>query len=163
MALEAANRLGGIKKLAVYEVPFIVDDTRAPIGDDWNRVAEAVENGRRGDAVKLFLKMVGAPGPVVALMPLLPMCAKLKAIAHTLPYDGALVGSNQLGKPLRGDGWATVPALVLCGGKSPEWMRNGSQALARVLPRAEYRILEGQTHFLKPRAHAPGLIEFFRE
>jgi hypothetical protein len=31
-----------------------------------------------------------------------------------------------------------------------------------VLPHAEYRTLDGQTHMLKPAAHAPTLVEFFK-
>jgi hypothetical protein len=40
LALEAANRLIGIKKLALYEAPFIVDDTRPTTEDDWDRISE---------------------------------------------------------------------------------------------------------------------------
>src|SRR2546427_1702585 len=38
LALEAANRLRGIKKLALYEAPFIVDDNRATTENDWLRI-----------------------------------------------------------------------------------------------------------------------------
>ena len=31
LALEAANRIGGIRKLALYEAPFIVDGARPPV------------------------------------------------------------------------------------------------------------------------------------
>jgi len=133
LALEAANRLSGIKKLALYE------------------------------AVKLFLKSVGVPAFFIAVMPLMLMWSKLKAIAHTLPYDGAIVRDNQKGKPLPAGRWAsvTVPSLVMDGGKSPRWMHHGNRSLASVLPNARYRTLEGQTHMLKPKAHAPILVEFF--
>jgi hypothetical protein len=115
--------------------------------------------------VKLFLKSVGVPGFVSSLMPLMPMWSKLKAIAHTLPYDGAIVRDNQRGKPLPASRWSSsaVPALVMDGGKSPPWMRHASRALATVLPNAQYRTLEGQTHMLKAKAHAPILVEFFKE
>jgi hypothetical protein len=49
------------------------------------------------------------------------------------------------------------------GGKSRQWMRRGNRALALVLPNAQYRTLAGQTHMLKPEAHAPTLVEFFRD
>jgi pimeloyl-ACP methyl ester carboxylesterase len=164
LALEAANRLKGIKKLALYEPPFIVDDSRSTTEDDWVRIGEAVDADRRSDAVRIFLKSVGVPGFFITLMRLMPMWAKLKAIAHTLPYDGAIVRDNQRGKPLPASRWAsiTVPALVMDGGNSPAWMRHGSQSLASVLPNAQYRRLEGQTHMLKPKVHAPLLVEFFK-
>jgi len=92
------------------------------------------------------------------------MWLKLKAVAHTLPYDGAIVRDNQRGKPLPADRWAsiTIPALVMDGGKSPAWIRHANLSLASVLPDAQYRTLEGQTHMLKPKAHAPTLVEFFQ-
>ncbi len=163
LALEAANRLRGIKKLALYEAPFIVDDSRSTTESDWARIAEAVAANQRSKAVKLFLKSVGVPAFFIAVMPLMPMWSKLKAVAHTLLYDGAIVGDNQRGKPLPTGRWAsvTVPALVMDGGKSPAWMRHGNQSLASVLPNARYRTLERQTHMLKPKAHAPPLVEFF--
>jgi hypothetical protein len=49
------------------------------------------------------------------------------------------------------------------GGKSPAWMRRANQSLAVSLPNAQYRTLEGQTHMLKPKAHAPMLVEFFKD
>jgi pimeloyl-ACP methyl ester carboxylesterase len=166
LALEAANRLSGIKKLALYEAPFIVDDTRTTTEDGWDRICGAIRADRRGEAVKLFLKLVGVPGFVKALMPLMiPMWLKLKAVAHTLPYDGAIVRDNQRGKPLPASRWAsvTIPALVMDGGNSPAWMRHANRSLARVLPSAQYRTLKGQTHMLKPKAHAPMLVEFFKD
>jgi hypothetical protein len=55
----------------------------------------------------------------------------------------------------------SAPALVLGGAKSPPWMKNGVAALADVLPTARQRMLEGQTHLVKPGALAPVLVEFF--
>jgi len=166
LALEAANRLSGIKKLALYEAPFIVDDTRPTTEDGWDRISGAVAADRRSDAVKLFMKLVGVPGFIRALMPLMiPIWLKLKAVAHTLPYDGAVVRDNQRGKPLPASRWAsvTIPALVMDGGNSPAWMRHANRSLASVLPNARYQTLQGQTHMLKPKAHAPILVEFFKD
>jgi pimeloyl-ACP methyl ester carboxylesterase len=166
LALEAANRLSGIKKLALYEAPFIVDDTRPTTEDDWDRISAAVAADRRSDAVKLFLKSVGVPGFVRALMPLMiPVWSKLKAVAHTLPYDGAIMRNNQRGNPLPAGRWAsvTIPALVTDGGNSPAWMLHANRSLASVLPNAQYRTLKGQTHMLRPKAHAPMLVEFFKD
>jgi hypothetical protein len=49
------------------------------------------------------------------------------------------------------------------GGESPAWMRRANQSLAASLANAQYRTLEGQTHMLKPKAHAPMLVEFFKD
>jgi pimeloyl-ACP methyl ester carboxylesterase len=165
LALEAANRLPGIQKLALYEAPFVVDDTYSPLPDDYlPRLESLISADRRSDAVKLFLKRVGVPGIFLFLMPLMPVWTKLKGVAHTLVYDIMLVKDNERGKPLPVDRWTSVriPTLVADGGKSPVWMRNGMRALANVLPNANYQTLKGQTHMLKPQAIAPVLVEFFK-
>jgi pimeloyl-ACP methyl ester carboxylesterase len=94
----------------------------------------------------------------------MPVWSKLKAVAHTIPYDGAIVQDNQRGKPLPANRWTsvTVPTLVMDGGKSPAWMRHANRSLANVLPNARHRTLEGQTHMVKAEALAPTLVEFFK-
>jgi pimeloyl-ACP methyl ester carboxylesterase len=166
LALEAANRGLAIRKLALYEAPFIVDDSHSPISEDFlARLNEAITSGRRGDAVRLFMKLVGVPGIFIALMRFLPAWSKLTAVAHTLPYDITIVQDHQRGKPLTPSMWpgAVAPALVMDGGKSPAWMRHAMRALADVLPRAQYRTLEGQTHMVTPNVHVPALVEFFKD
>ena len=164
LALEAANRLSSIKRLALYEAPFIVDDSRPLISREyWEEISQLAESGRRSEAVKQFLRAVGVPSVFVALMPLMPAWSRLKSVAHTLRYDGALVQDYQQGRPLSGARWSdvTMPTLVMDGGKSPAWMRNGTRMLAGVLPNAQYRTLPGQTHMVQAKAHAPVLTEFF--
>jgi pimeloyl-ACP methyl ester carboxylesterase len=166
LALDAAARLGGIRKVAVYEAPFIVDDTHPARPDDYlDRMDGLIAAGRRSDAVKLFMRTVGAPRIAIAAIRLTPPWRKLKAVAHTLPYDFRVLGDTGAGKPLPTDRWATVnvPTLVMDGGKSPDYMRNATRALADVVPNARYRTLEGQTHMLKPQAVAPVLVEFFAD
>ncbi|RWE28308.1 MAG: alpha/beta hydrolase, partial [Mesorhizobium sp.] len=38
---------------------------------------------------------------------------------------------------------------------------HGNKALANALPNASYQTLPGQSHMLKPAAHAPVLTAFF--
>ena len=165
LALEAATRLTGVARLALYEAPFIVDATRTPITDDYLATLESlVARGRRGAAVKHFLRAgVQLPAPMVALMPLMPAWRKLKAVAHTLPYDARIVAGHQRGEPLPAGRWdaVTAPTLVADGAKSPEWMRNANAALAAAVPGAVHRRLSGQTHMVKAPALAPVLAEFF--
>jgi len=165
LALEAASRLSSISRLALYELPYVVDDTRTPIPANWaGHLAEMAATDRRGDAVRYFLRdCVGVPRVVVGLMRFMPVWPKLKAVAHTLPYDARIVGDLGLGAPLPAERWAgaTVPALVVAGGKSPSWMKNAMRALADVLPSAHYETLAGQTHVVKPGRLAPVLTDFF--
>lgn len=164
LACDAAARLGGIRKLAVYEPPFIVDGTHEPRPDDYlDKMDKMIAEGRRGDAVATFMRTVGMPGFLVALFRLMPNWPKLKRVAHTLPYDFRVLGDTGAGRPLNPDRWtgAQLPALVMDGGRSPQYMRNAAKALAEALPQAEYRTLPGQTHLLKPEAVAPVLKEWF--
>jgi pimeloyl-ACP methyl ester carboxylesterase len=164
LTLEAANSGLAIKSLALYEAPFIVDDTRAPLLEDYRaELVRCLDANRRGDAVALFMKAVGVPVPFIFLMRFMPVFSKLKAVAHTLPYDFALVGDAQRGQPLPKGRWnsCTQPTLVMVGGKSPVWIRNANQALAAALPRAELRTLAGQTHMVSESAMAPVLLDFF--
>jgi pimeloyl-ACP methyl ester carboxylesterase len=164
LALEAASRLDGVKRLALYEAPVIVDDSRSTTGDQWARIGEAIAAQRLGAAVRYFLQMVGVPRLFIALMRWSPAWPKLQSIARTLPYDCAIVQDYQRGQPLPASRWASVrvPTLVMDGGKSPRWMRRGNRALALALPNAHYRTLDGQTHMLKPKAHVSTLVEFFK-
>jgi pimeloyl-ACP methyl ester carboxylesterase len=96
-------------------------------------------------------------------MPLTPVWGKLKAVAPTIPYDLAIMHDHQRGIPLTPADWAAIktPTLVAVGGKSPDWMTNGTRALADALPDATYRTLPGQNHMVKAQAIAPMLTEFF--
>jgi pimeloyl-ACP methyl ester carboxylesterase len=164
LAVEAGKRIPAIGKLAVYEPPFIIDDTRTPIpGDYLDRLNRLVADGRKGDAIKMFMRFVGTPAFVTAIMPLTPVWPKLKAVAHTLPYDITIMQDHQRGRPFATGEWAAVktPTLVAAGGKSPAWMTNATRALADALPDARYRTLPGQTHMVKPQVIAPVLTEFF--
>ncbi|MEV7092450.1 alpha/beta hydrolase [Amycolatopsis sp. NPDC051045] len=164
LALEAVNQGLPVPKLAVYEPPFVVDDTRPRVPADYAaRLDEALEEGKRGKAVKMFMtEGVGLSGATVAMMRIMPFWAKLKRVAHTIPYDTAMVIEHQSGRPLPA-AWpeVKVPALTIDGGRSPDWMRNGVASLAKVLPSAEYRTLPDQTHIVKAPALAPVLTEFF--
>ena len=169
LALEATSKLPTrIKKQALFEPPFIVDNSRPPVPSDFaTHAAELVSAGRRGDAVEFFMiSAVGVPAELVAQMKESPMWAGLEAVAHTLAYDGTIMGDTQSGKPLPAQRWATVtaPTLVMDGGESPAWLHNAAQALADILPNAQHRTLKGQDHSVAitaPGVLAPILIEFF--
>jgi pimeloyl-ACP methyl ester carboxylesterase len=163
LAADAANRLAGFTKLALYEPPFIVDDTHEARPEAFVPETDAlIARGDNGGAVKKFMKHVGMPGFAVTLMSLTPPFRKLKVVAPTLPYDLRILGDTGRGVPLDAGRWAgvTVPAIVMDGGKSPQYMRNAAKALSAALPKADYRTLPGQTHMVKAAAVAPAVKEF---
>lgn len=167
LALEAANRGLAIEKLVLYEAPFVVDDTRPPLPEDYAaQIDAAIAEDRRGDAIKIFMrKGVGLEAVVVFLMRLMPAWSQMKAVAHTVADDTAIVAGYQRGKPLPADRWTavTAPTLVVDGSKSPDWMRNANPALARVIPGARHRTLPRQTHMVNAKVLAPVLVAFFEE
>ena len=163
LAMEAARAGAAIDRLVVYEAPFIVDDSRPPVSSRYvPQLNELLAAGRRGDAVKLFMRLVGMPKILLAVSPLFPGWGKLKGVAHTLPYDAACMGDTQVGRPLEAAHWGavTVPTLVMVGGKSPAWMANGMRSLAELLPDGRLQVLEGQTHMVKAKALAPAVNPF---
>ena len=167
LAVRCAARIPGVAKAALYEAPFIVDDTREPAPAEYvEQLTTAIEAGRPGRALKTFMRLVGLPGFLVALFPVFPGWSKMKKVAHTLVYDAKVMGGTQSGRPLPADGpWAsvTVPTIVFGGGKSPEWMRNAAHALADRIESAQHHELAGQNHMVKAKALAPVLAEFFAE
>ena len=163
LAMEAAGAGAAIDRLVVYEAPFIVDDSRPPVPSGYvPQLNELLAAGRRGEAVKLFMRLVGMPKILLAVSPLFPGWRKLKGVAHTLPYDAACMADTQAGRPLDAAHWGAVavPTLVLVGGKSPTWMANGMRSLAELLPSGQLQVLEGQTHMVKPKALAPAVKPF---
>jgi pimeloyl-ACP methyl ester carboxylesterase len=165
LALEAANRLSSIRRLALYELPFVTDDSRRPVPVDFAaHLTALIAADRRADALRYFFTAgVALPGAVVALMRLMPAWSKLKALATSLPYDAQIIAGTGSGGPLPAGRWSnvTVPTLVIAGGKSPAWMLGSMRDLADALPNATHRTLERQTHIVKPKALAPVLSEFF--
>jgi pimeloyl-ACP methyl ester carboxylesterase len=163
LAAEAARQLRGIRKLALYEAPFVVDNTHEPLPPTFVADTRAlVADNRRSEAVKKFMRYVGTPSFVVFFMPLLPFWKKLTAIAHTLGNDLEIIEPHHQGQPLPAEKWSTVtaPTLVMAGGKSPAYMQNAMLAWAKTLPNAEHQTLPGQTHMVKQSVLAPALIKF---
>lgn len=179
LALEAARVLPSkIKKLALYEPPFIIDDSRPPLPTDYvEQLNAAIAAGDPGDAVEIFMtKALLIPAEFVAMMRNAPMnqsfpegqkppeWSDMEKVAHTLAYDGLIVRDYLAGKPLPPGRWATVPArtLVIVGGNSEPFFHDGAQALVDAMPHAQRRILEGQDHAVNPAVLAPVVAEFFR-
>lgn len=103
------------------------------------------------------------PRPIVAAMRFTPFWKKLKAVAHTLPYDWAVMGDTMAGRPLSRDEWGRIeqPTLVMAGEKSPHELRKAAAALAEVLPDARHHVLDGLSHNPKMKVLAPVLADFF--
>jgi pimeloyl-ACP methyl ester carboxylesterase len=164
LAAEAARQLRGIRRLALYEAPYVVDNTHEPLPPAFIADTKAlVAANRRGDAVKKFMRYVGTPALMVFVMSLLPFWKKFTKIAHTLAYDLEIIAPHHQSQPMPRDKWLTItiPTLVMAGGKSPAWMQNAMRAWAEVLPNSVHQTLAGQTHMVKQDVLASALGQFF--
>jgi pimeloyl-ACP methyl ester carboxylesterase len=162
LALEAAIKLGNkIKKLAMYEAPYNSDEAARQAWIDYRRnLDEVLAADRPGDAVGLFMMLVGMPAEHVPGMRQHPMWPMFEAVEPTLAYDAAAMGADASVPTERAAGVA-VPALVMDGGASFPFMHDTAVALANAMPHAQHRTLEGQTHEVAVEVLAPVLVEFF--
>lgn len=163
LALEAANTLAGIKSLALYEPPVIVDSSRISTESSWDAIVAEVLLNRRDEALQLFLQLVGTPRLMMWVLRITPMWRKLRAIAHTLTYDEKLVSPFQRGAPIPTDRWkhVTAPTLVIAGAKSPPWMHTGAKAVAEQLQEGVLLLLPEANHMVKGKLVAPLVCSFF--
>jgi pimeloyl-ACP methyl ester carboxylesterase len=164
LALEAAAAGLPIQRLAVYEPPYMVrpeDAARHVRARHEEHLKKLVAEGRRADAVKYFMRdMVGVPAIFVVMMRFMPgIWSKLKAVAHTLPYDAAIMGDFSL--PEKRLKTVRTPTLAIGGGKSDARLKAAVDAVANAVPNSSRRTLRGQTHNVKPEALTPVVTEFF--
>jgi pimeloyl-ACP methyl ester carboxylesterase len=164
LVLEAALQLGSqkVKKLAIYEVPYN-DDREAKLA--WRayiqQLTELLAVNRRGDAVALFMQYVGMPAEQIEGMRHTPAWPSLEAIAPTLAYDHAAILGEDLSVPTGRAAQVRVPTLVMNGSASYPFMYETVRTLSKVMPRAQFRTLEGQDHGPADDVLAPVLQEFF--
>jgi pimeloyl-ACP methyl ester carboxylesterase len=75
LALELAERFPEkVRSLARYEIPYVVDDSRRPVGAALEgRLRGMVTAGRRGAPVRQFMReVVCLPHELIAAMPIFP-------------------------------------------------------------------------------------------
>ncbi|MFG2576046.1 alpha/beta fold hydrolase [Streptomyces sp. NPDC048481] len=159
LVLEAAAAGLPVSRAAVYETPFALDEEAARARAQYTaNLTEALAQGRRGDAVELFLRLTGLAEEMIQGARRSPMWAGMEAVAPTLAYDDAVMGDGR--PPRERLASVGVPVLALAGGASPPWLREAVRTVAEAVPDGVYRTLEGQTHMVDPALLAPVLAEF---
>lgn len=163
LAFEAALVLGGkVKKLAMYEAPYNDEaDARQAWKQFRQQVKETLAAGQRGEAVALFMTLLGMPPEHLEGMRQHPMWSMFEAVAPTIAYDAAALG-DEAAVPVEQAARLNVPALVM-DGTATQWpfMHTTAAALVKAMPHGQHRRLEGQSHEVSAEALAPVLIEFF--
>lgn len=165
LALEAASALGGrIPRLAIYEAPYSDADGAAR---EWKAFRAQLDGilaaGRRADAVTAFMRFVGAPDEAIAGMRASPAWPAMEAMAPSLAYDNAVLGSDR-SVPVAKAARVSALTLVMDGGASRgpmPFMRATADKLAQAIPGAQRLTVEGQAHDVSADALAPILVEFF--
>ncbi|MGC0374653.1 alpha/beta fold hydrolase [Streptomyces sp. SAI-229] len=160
LALRAAASGLPVRRVCVYETPYAMSEEE--LGERaryTERLTAALAEGRRGDAVELFLRLTGLGEDVIQGARQSPMWAGMESLAPSLAYDDAVMGDGSVPRELLASVW--VPVLSIAGDASPAWMREAARAIAESVPRGTYRTLEGQTHMVEPDVLAPVLAEFF--
>jgi pimeloyl-ACP methyl ester carboxylesterase len=163
LAMRAAIRLGGkVSKIAMYEPPYNNDPGAQ---ESWSRylrqLRQALAEGRRGDAVALFMRFVGTPAEQVARLRRAPFWPGMEAVAPTLAYDHAAILGEPWSVPTELAARVSVPALVMAGDAGLEFMPDAARVLSQAMPQGQLRMLRGQTHEVNPGVLAPVLVEFF--
>lgn len=161
LAMAAAASGLNVRKLAMYEPPLVAGGGgHLPPKDSEAQLRRLAAEGRRSDAVKFFIvDIVGMPAISIWVMRMLPIWPKLKAVAHTLPYDVAILGDFSVSS--KGTTAVKAPTLVIGGEKSPVELRNAVSAVADAVPGAMRQMLKGQTHNVSVKVLAPVLTGFF--
>jgi pimeloyl-ACP methyl ester carboxylesterase len=161
LALEAALILGDkIKKLAIYEAPYNSEEDARQVWKEYRQqLNQLLAADRQGDAAALFMKLVETPADQIDGMRHAPVWPMFEAVAPTLAYDAAALGEDR-SVPVKRAANVTMPALVMNGTAIP-FMLDTAKALAKAIPHAQQRTLEGQTHDVNLEVLAPVLVEFF--
>jgi pimeloyl-ACP methyl ester carboxylesterase len=167
LALEAAAAGLAIDRIAVYEVPYLVDDAAARSWSEYvDRMTAALAAGRRAEALELFMRLAGSSDEDIAGARTSPFWPGLEALAPTLAYDAACLGDGR--PPVLRLATVTQLTLVATGGTpdptmaglQPGFFDDAADAIAAALPRSERRIIEGQTHVADPAVLAGVLGQF---
>ena len=159
LALQAAASGLPIRKVVAYEPPYVHEGESG--GAEHQRELERrIAAGDRGGAVKYFMRsMVGVPAPFVVMMQLMPwIWRKMKRVAHTLPYDTAVMTEFKIPRARLAS--IKVPVLAMHGSKTDDRLAKAARAVADSVPGAEHRTLAGQTHNVSPKVLVPAVIEF---
>ncbi len=149
-----------IKKLAVLEPPFVGNKGNKRPADSAQQLTQMIAEGRRGDAVKFYLrKVIGVPIVFTWILQLTPNWPKMKAIANSLPYDATICGDFNV--PKEQVAAVTIPTIVIDSESSPAMLRNAVQAAAEALPNGRRISLKGTVHDVPPKILVPALTDFY--
>ena len=86
-----------------------------------------------------------------------------EAVAPTMAYDHTAIMGEDAAVPVEKARRVAVPTLVMNSGASYPFMHTTAITLAKAIPNAQHRVVEGQTHEVAAEALAPVVTEFFNQ
>jgi pimeloyl-ACP methyl ester carboxylesterase len=157
-ALEAAAAGLAVERVAVYEVPYDTAEGALQRALDYQeQFGVALAEGRRSDALSLFMRLAGSSENDIAEAKTSPFWPGLEDLADTLAYDATLYGPPPTDRLVT----ITQPVLVITGG-SNDYFEQAADAVAASLAGGERHVIEGQGHVADPRVMASVLARFFK-
>ncbi|MEV4537199.1 alpha/beta hydrolase [Asanoa sp. NPDC049518] len=145
-------------RVAVYEVPYLVDE---PLRAAWlsyvEEIAALLTADRHDDAIAAFMRLAGAGEAEIAGARAAPVWPSLVALAPMLAYDAACLGDGRVPRSL-----ATVdqPVLVATGAQPAPFFATAADAMVAALPRARRTLVPRSGHVADPATLAPLLRDF---
>lgn len=168
LVLEAAAAGIGIDRVAIHEVPYLVEGELLSAWRIYTAdLTEALDSGDHDEALRLFMRLAGSSDEGIAAAEAAPMWPGLVVLAPTLRYDAACLGDG----PPPADRLAMVdqPVLLTTGitidphsaGLPLDFYGAASDAAAALLPNVRRVAVPNAGHVADPSLLGPVLIDFF--
>jgi pimeloyl-ACP methyl ester carboxylesterase len=166
LGLQAAAAGLPMTRLVAHEAPYrpANEAERAASREYAETLATLLGEGRRGDAVELFMSMTGMPAEMIVHARRDPSWAGMEDLAPTLAYDSEVMGSISHGTALP-EGLLdqiAIPVLALYGSLTGERMKDNATQIAAGVEQGTVLCLEGQHHMVVPDVIVPVVTEYFR-
>jgi pimeloyl-ACP methyl ester carboxylesterase len=139
-ALEAALHTNRVTKLILYEPPVA-----APRNDNIPEYEQLIANGSNEVVLERFFREnARLPESEIRTLRQLPTWQSRVAAAYTIPRELRVVQNYQL-DPIRLRAFK-VPTMLLVGGDSPRFQKEGTEQLRSLIPVSRVVDLPGQQH-----------------
>jgi pimeloyl-ACP methyl ester carboxylesterase len=170
LALEAAAAGLPVARVAVHEVPYLIDDDLVAAWRVYrDELTAALESADCDQALRLFMRLAGSSDDDIAAAEAAPVWPALVALAPTLRYDAACLGDG----PPPADRLETVtqPVLLTTGsttdphsaGLPIDFFGAAADTAATHLPDGRRVTIEVAGHVPDPALLGPVLADFYRE
>lgn len=170
LALEAAAAGLPIDRVAVHEIPYLIEDNLVAAWRVYtDELATALDAGDHAQALRLFMRLAGSSDDDIAGAEAAPVWPGLITLAPTLRYDAACLGDGRPPADLLKT--ITQPVLLTTGsttdphsaGLPIDFFGAAADATASHLPDGRRVTFEVSGHIPDPILLGPILTDFYRD